>query len=205
MTWQQRLQQLGMSKAIILSQKPIDSMLKGEALSSLIMKTPLSNRASTLTDSISTFTKPIINKISNIINEMPSEIEEQNGWKLLLTNLTKFWSKYKKYLLPSFSILFISILFSVFPFNDKDNLVTWFGLPTGIGREATIIKDLHFFVLSAWFFIVVYLLLFLFYPLGKGFLLSHQLWLRFTNCKPHEVALSRVIWVVGYAKKLGKP
>jgi hypothetical protein len=78
-------------------------------------------------------------------------------------------------------------------------------LPTGIGREATIIKDLHFFVLSAWFFIVVYLLLFLFYPLGKGFLLSHQLWLRFTNCKPHEVALSRVIWVVGYAKKLGKP
>jgi hypothetical protein len=34
-------------------------------------------------------------------------------------------------------------------------------------------------------------------------LLNHQLWLRLTKCKPHEIALSKVIWVLGYAIFLG--
>lgn len=113
----------------------------------------------------------------------------------------------ERYVIPSLLILIFSICLSVFPFNydyyQSHMVVTYFGLIIGVDKEATILQNLHLFVAVAWFFLMFYLFLFLFYPLGKSFSLSNQLWLRLTNCKPYDIAVSRVIRVVSHASLWG--
>jgi len=107
--------------------------------------------------------------------------------------------KYLRYILPSSIILLTSIAFGVFPLHYQDGVETWFGFLIGINRKESITHFLHIEILASWVLVFIYLFSSLFYPLGNSFLLSHKLWLRLTQCKPHQIILSKAIWVLAYA------
>lgn len=109
---------------------------------------------------------------------------------------------FHKYHLPLIGLL-IGISISTFPISFNDQQVTFFQLQWGKSEEE-LLRLLHELFSWVWLFAVIpYFLRGLLQPLGDSSLVSQILWLRFTPCLPHEVALARAIWVISWAIWLG--
>lgn len=108
----------------------------------------------------------------------------------------------QKYHLPLICLL-IGISISTFPIGFNEQHVTFFQLQWGKSEE-DLLRLLHELFSWVWLFAALpYFLRGLLQPLGDSSLVSQMLWLRFTPCLPHEVALARAIWVISWGIWLG--
>lgn len=101
------------------------------------------------------------------------------------------------------SVLLFGICLCTFPVGFDNNHVSFLNLQWGKSEE-DLLRLLHELFSWFWLFAVLpYFLRGLLQPLGDSSFVSQMLWLRFTPCLSHEIALARAVWVISWGLWLG--